>query len=61
MRGVLTVDLDCERCRGTGRIVGRLRIPGRARAGGPPDPGVPYERLCGCVRVEPPDAPPDPE
>lgn len=53
-RAVLTVDLDCERCHGTGRIRYREDRPGaQVRCGGGPIPQVTRERLCGCVLPAP--------
>lgn len=52
-RGVLTVDLDCTRCGGTGRVQWSEDKPGApVRCGGGPIPQVKRERLCPCVRVE---------
>ena len=49
----LTVDLDCKRCGGTGRIKWRELAPGaEIRYGGPRAPQVERERLCPCVEVD---------
>ena len=50
-RAPLTVDLDCTRCGGTGRVTWSELAPGaEIRYGGPRAPRVERERLCECVR-----------
>lgn len=53
-RAPLTVDLDCTRCGGTGRVTWSELAPGaQIRYGGPRAPRVERERLCECVRPAP--------
>lgn len=49
-RGVLTVDLDCPTCRGTGRV---YEAPSVAAPGGIGRRRIRVERLCACVLPAP--------
>lgn len=52
-RAPMTVDLDCERCDGTGWVTWRDRVPPElVRFGGGPQPGPRRMGLCSCVRPD---------